>query len=167
MDGKGTFAVKQTGFKTKTMSAARLGSNGSGAGAVRENRAAKLILVVDDDPMFRRDVCGFLEDEGFRTVAAWNGREAFGLLLTALEVPSLIILDLVMDAVDGPEFRRRQRQKQRLAEIPVLIVSGDPDGELTAKALHAAGFLGKPLDADKLVGEIDRILETGPETETH
>ncbi len=142
------------------MHSGKLGSNG-GSNTVRGERASKLILVVDDDPMFRRDVCGFLEDEGFRTIAAWNGREAFGLLLSSVETPALVVLDLVMDSVDGREFRRRQALHARYSKIPVLIVSGSPDADQVAKDLAVTGWLPKPLDADALVREIDRILETG------
>ncbi|MEZ0228834.1 MAG: response regulator, partial [Planctomycetota bacterium] len=112
----------------------------------KHNRWKHQILIVDDDPEHRRDTCELLHEEGYRTLAAWNGREAFGLLLTASAVPSLIVLDLVMDTVDGPEFRRRQLSTPRFADVPILVVSGRPDGEKAARELEADGFLAKPFD---------------------
>jgi CheY-like chemotaxis protein len=138
--------------------------NGGAPQLARDERHNKLIMVVDDDPEFRRDICGFLEDEGYRTIAAWNGREAFGLLLASAETPSLIILDLVMQTLDGREFRRRQLAHPRFAHVPVIVVSGTPDAESIISPLGAAGFLGKPLDADGLAAEVERVLgeDTAP-----
>jgi CheY-like chemotaxis protein len=128
------------------------------ASAASLERWKHQVLVVDDDPEVRRDTCELLHEEGYRTVAAWNGREAFGLLLTSTVTPSLIVLDLVMDTIDGPEFRRRQLQSPRFADVPILIVSGRPDGDASARALQADGFLPKPLDHSALAAEIKRIL---------
>ncbi len=124
-------------------------------------RWTQQILVVDDDPEHRRDACELLHEEGYRTIAAWNGREAFGLLLTSTAAPSLIVLDLVMDAVDGQEFRRRQLQSPRFARIPVIVVSGRPDGEARARDLQADGFLAKPFDPADLASAVARVLDAG------
>ena len=114
------------------------------------------ILLVDDDPVIRREVSEILREEGFDVMAASGGAEALRLLASP-PTPVVILLDLVMPRTDGWEFRRAQLADPRLASIPVLVFSGFDSGPRNVADLRAAGFVTKPFTIAQLLGAIARF----------
>src|SRR5262247_2568496 len=111
--------------------------------------APHFVLVVDDDAAVRDATVAALEAEGVRTIAVADGRGALDALLEARVEPCLIILDLMMPAMDGWEFRERQ-----LASIPVVVVSSYADPRREATSMGALAGLQKPIEAE----EVSRLL---------
>ena len=109
------------------------------------------VLVVEDDFDIRESLMDFLEDHGYQPVGAIHGREALQKLGGADLRPCLIILDLMMPVMDGRMFREQQLQQPGLSEIPVLIISASKDAEWTARELHTAGHLPKPVNLKALL----------------
>lgn len=106
------------------------------------------ILVVEDEAEARSSLIKILEFEGFRVLGFANGAEALEYLMQA-EEPRLIIMDIRMPVMDGPQFRSALLQEPRLAKIPVIIVTAlDPS---VAAGLSALRVFRKPLDVDSLV----------------
>jgi CheY-like chemotaxis protein len=68
----------------------------------------------------------------------------------------VILLDLMMPGMDGRTFRRAQRADARMADIPVIIVSGDPTISDAARQLGVTNFLQKPIDPVELVRAVER-----------
>ena len=56
----------------------------------------------------------------------------------------------------GREFRREQLQDPKMAEIPILIMSGGRDIEDDASGMNAAGYLRKPFDIDRLYAAVEK-----------
>jgi CheY-like chemotaxis protein len=109
------------------------------------------ILLVEDDPDTRRYMVTWLEGEGYRVRAAANGSEALALLET--EVPSAMIVDLMMPVMDGAELRRRQQQLPSVACVPFILVSGTHElARAVARDLGIEDVVLKPCDADRLLG---------------
>jgi CheY-like chemotaxis protein len=110
----------------------------------------KKILVVDDDCGTRDAVVMVLEAAGFLTEYAEDGRvalekiRAFG--------PDLVLLDMVMPVMGGREFRAVQVKDPSIASIPTVVVSARSAHEVAD--LGADGFVGKPFDAETLVGAV-------------
>jgi CheY-like chemotaxis protein len=99
-------------------------------------------LVVDDDEAERAAVAEVLRGDGFDVVMAEDGEQA----LIALEhnaPPSLVVLDLMMPRVNGWQVLEAMERTERLAEIPVIVLTG-----FAARAGLPAGchVLHKPLD---------------------
>lgn len=113
------------------------------------NPGAK-ILVVEDDQDIAEAMIDVLVDEGYLVAHASNGREALDLLHKQL-APAVILLDLMMPEMDGPQFREAQLSEPELASIPVIIISADRKVEEKARALGARDYAVKPLDPDRLV----------------
>ena len=96
------------------------------------DRAKQTILVVDDEP----DVVSYLEmvlqDAGYRTVTAANGRE--GMTLIRRERPALVVLDISMPEASGTRLYKELKTDPELGATPVVIVTavtgygGDPHG---------------------------------------
>jgi CheY-like chemotaxis protein len=84
--------------------------------------AGKPVLIVDDDDDFRDSLVELLEGERFQVEAASSAPEALRMLRGGLR-PSLILLDLQMDEMNGWEFRAEQKRFTELAGLPVVVVT--------------------------------------------
>jgi CheY-like chemotaxis protein len=115
-----------------------------------------LVLVVDDDRDIRDSLIEMLEDHGYATLGAGNGREALEILRTCDPPPCLILLDLMMPVMDGREFRAEQLKQPALAAIPVIVISAFGDVEAQAAAL-AADCMRKPLATRPLIAAVRRL----------
>lgn len=120
--------------------------------AVRKKRQ-RPILVVDDDSAIRDTERQILADSGFRVTEARDGDEA--LRAVDIEQPALVVLDVQMPGVDGPEFARALRK--RLRRVPLVILTGVEDPKREADRCNAEAFLRKPFDADELVRVVRRF----------
>lgn len=113
-------------------------------------RPRPTILLVEDDHDVADAMIDVLLDQGYRVVHAPNGREALELLRDKLE-PAVILLDLMMPEMDGPQFRAAQLRDPELAHIPVVIVSADRRVADTARQLGVQRFGVKPLAPEQLL----------------
>jgi CheY-like chemotaxis protein len=114
------------------------------------------VLIVEDDEDLRSAVGHVLEEEGCTVRAAGNGADA----LTLLERdghPCLILLDLMMPVMNGWQFLEKKKTEDRLAEIPVVVMSAYVDMPgFAAPHLPVKATLKKPLQLDNLLETIDR-----------
>ena len=117
----------------------------------------RLVFVVEDDADIRDMIRQILELEGYRVLTASDGSEALDHIRHAGERPSVILLDLMMPGMNGWEFRAAQLKDPTLADIPVVVLSGD--GTVAAKAgtMNAAGFLRKPVELATLLETVSRF----------
>lgn len=109
-----------------------------------------LILVVDDDDDLREGLAEILEDEGLGVATASNGREAL-VYLRSHEAPAVILLDLMMPVMNGPELRAILLEDTSLSSIPVILLTAAHDGRAQAARLGAAGYFSKPIRFEKLL----------------
>jgi CheY-like chemotaxis protein len=107
------------------------------------------VLIVDDDPLTRESLAHLLEAAGYRPACAANGLDALDYLRRHPH-PNLILVDLMMPKMNGWVFRMQQQMDPNLAGIPTVIVSGKADAASAAQYLEAAGYMDKPLDAERL-----------------
>ena len=123
---------------------------------------APLLLVVDDDVDIVQTLGLCLRAEGYRVLLARNGREALDLLAT--ELPSAILLDLMMPVMDGWQFAGELRRLGH--RLPILVLSADQGVERHAGALDAAAHLAKPFDLDELLGKVRQLVGADGPTRT-
>jgi CheY-like chemotaxis protein len=115
------------------------------------------ILLVDDDDEIREPLADLLSDEGYNVYEAANGREALNLL-DNIPRPDLILLDIFMPEMDGFEFRRHQLASEKFREIPVIVMSADPDINEARDATQARDFFRKPFNVTSLLGSLSTSL---------
>jgi len=123
-----------------------------------------LVLVVDDEPVVRMATARLVERLGLTAVTASDGDQAVEIYKERGGEIVLVLLDMVMPKMPGPETYRALR---RLGRTPVLLVSGYA-ADLAAQDLldtGADGFLEKPFTMEQLRAEIDRILGAAPGAE--
>ena len=113
------------------------------------------ILVVDDDPKIVTLVRTYLERDGYRVIAAGDGRSA---LETARERrPALIVLDVMLPEIDGVAVTRLLR---RDSDIPILMLSarGSVSDRVIGMSEGADDYLAKPFSPAELVVRVKAIL---------
>jgi two-component system response regulator (stage 0 sporulation protein F)/two-component system phosphate regulon response regulator PhoB len=110
--------------------------------------------VVEDNAQLRSTIRLLLEAAGYDAVCVGNGREALDHLLTE-ERPALILVDCRMPVMGGEHFRAEQLKRPGLEQIPVILMSADPDLGPKAEALQVA-YLVKPIDAGTLLASVKR-----------
>jgi two-component system chemotaxis response regulator CheY len=112
------------------------------------------ILVVDDEPDQRALLRRIFERAGHEVRDAGNGAAA--LKAVAESVPDLVVTDMMMPVMDGPELIRRLRADPAWAGIPILAASGDG---------HMAGgadtVVTKPYSPSRLIEAADRLVGQG------
>ena len=116
------------------------------------------ILVVDDEKNIVTTITYNLEQAGFRTVTAFDGKQA--LELAQREAPDLITLDVMLPGIDGWEACRLLRQDGRTKRIPILMltVKDDEADKVIGLELGADDYLTKPFSPKELVARIKAIL---------
>jgi DNA-binding response OmpR family regulator len=121
------------------------------------------ILVVDDDRKIVALVRAYLEREGYRVIAAYDGREA--LQRARSEAPALIVLDLMLPEVDGLEVMRTLRSE---GDVPVVMLtarSSLPE-RIIGLERGADDYLPKPFSPAELVVRVKAVLRRARSTET-
>src|SRR5262245_46479214 len=115
------------------------------------------VLLVDDNDALRRALRRMLVGEGHQVSEASNGREA--IQLTKYEEFDLIVSDVRMPDMDGVELLRAIHERD--ADLPVLLITGDPELETAMKAVEygALEYLTKPVDMEKLKASMLRAFE--------
>jgi len=118
------------------------------------------ILVVDDEETVREILRRRLRamDADWKIDEASDGYEA-GILIGSLR-PEVVILDLMMPRVDGLSLCRSIRAHPETASIAIVAITGSADPELRKRALAAGAdaCLSKPIDFERLQGEVHKLL---------
>ncbi len=114
------------------------------------------VLIVDDEPATRRVMSRVVERLGHRALVAGDARA--GLELVEREAPALVLLDLRMPELSGPQFLKLLRATH--PSLPVVIVTGYPDGELMQEAAQYAPLmlLAKPFLPEQLERTMGMVL---------
>ena len=113
------------------------------------------VLIVEDDDDIRTVVAAVLQAEGYPVIEAVHGRDALDKLRLAGGV-CLIVLDLYMPTMNGRAFREAQLKDPTIADIPVVVVSADPDAVKQALQLGVVASMVKPVDFDRLLNVVGR-----------
>jgi DNA-binding response OmpR family regulator len=130
-------------------------------------RAAKRIVVVDDDREIATAVRDLLVPAGFVVDTPSEPRSA--LVETIREAPDLVILDVNMPGMTGWEFCAILRRQTATRETPVLFLTGRSEvkDRITAMQLGGSDFLAKPFGAEELRRKVRSLLdEPEPEPDT-
>jgi DNA-binding NarL/FixJ family response regulator len=114
----------------------------------------KTILIIEDDTQTRENLQLILEMEGFRAIAAPDGRA--GLAVAHKESPDVILCDVSMPGLDGHGVLRELRAGETSTSIPFIFLTarGEKRDIRDGMNLGADDYLTKPVDADDLLAAI-------------
>lgn len=117
------------------------------------------LLLVDDEPQLLQALSVRLTAAGFACETAGNGREA--LEKVAVQLPDLMVVDLLMPEVSGYEVCRRIKAGEATAHIPIIVLTAVPERSTgkTAEWLGVERVLHKPFDSNVLIATVRELLK--------
>jgi CheY-like chemotaxis protein len=121
---------------------------------------ARRVLIIEDDPDIIHLLQYIVARAGCESVLASGGKQ--GLRLAQKSGPNLILLDLMMDDMDGWSTLEALKADEQLSPIPVIIVTVKQEVEdydqIDAHAGMFEGWVSKPFQVDDLVERINKVL---------
>lgn len=128
---------------------------------------AATILLVDDEPQHLDTLEMLLRPLGHHLLRATTGRDA--LSQAAVTPPDLVLLDVLMPGLDGYAVCRQMRADTRLADVPILMLTGLDDRDARLKAFDAGAddFVCKPYDRHELRARVATIVRLNRSQRLH
>jgi len=111
------------------------------------------VLVIDDDPDILDALQFVLLDAGYNVVATQFGEDA-EKLIHAKQLPKLIILDILLSGKDGRDVTKILKTHKKTKDIPIILISAQPDIKKSAIDAGADAFIAKPFDIQSLLTEV-------------
>lgn len=116
------------------------------------------ILYIEDDPNSRRLVQRILESEGYTFAQAEDG--LIGLEMARRLLPNLILVDMNIGGMTGLEVATRLKEQPLTQHIPIVALTAASLSSDRERAIAAGcdGYISKPIDVDKLPGQVAHFL---------
>ena len=116
------------------------------------------VLIVDDEPDVVELVEMLLRRSGYEVATAATGME--GLMKAHAEGPDVILLDVMMDDMDGWETLKLLRLDERTSHIPVIMVSArmEPRDKIRGLQEGAVDYVTKPFSIQDLLGTVAAVM---------
>jgi DNA-binding response OmpR family regulator len=114
------------------------------------------ILVIDDDEELQDTIAVMLEQEGYRTVQALDGKSGYERALTLK--PDLLVVDLRLPGMSGMEICKQLRASQ--IQIPIIVLSavGEEVDKVLLLEIGADDYVTKPFGRRELLARIRAVL---------
>lgn len=122
---------------------------------MNRSNGERRVLVVEDDADVRGMIASVLRDEGLDVLTAPDGYQALRILASGR--PDAIVLDFGLPLLDGPTLLESWRGREAAdRQIPIIGMSGLPNGRALARRCGVNDFFPKPLDLEELVATVLR-----------
>ena len=120
----------------------------------------KKVLVVDDDPYILMSLEFLMKKNGYDVMVARNGTEA--LALVDMQLPNIVLLDIMMPDVDGYEICKHIKKSAKLKHTKVVFMSAKTKETDIQKGydLGAALYIIKPFSTRELAKQINALMFT-------
>ena len=122
--------------------------------------AARQVLVVEDDQFIAEVLVDIPQDEGYRVAASFDGD---AIAIARDDPPGLVLLDVLMPDMDGPEVCRRLKADPRTRHVPVALMTAVPELVLGRRLAGCAyeAVISKPFSLDDVLTTVERHLAAG------
>ena len=119
------------------------------------------ILIIEDDPDIVDVLRHVLQSREYPTRVALNGIEGLMASMDQAELPSLILLDMLLPEMNGIEICRRLRRETSTREIPIIMVTAKASEADFANALAVGvdDYITKPFSVRTLLERVDILLK--------
>ena len=116
------------------------------------------ILIVDDEKNLLVALENLLITEGYSVVTASRGRDA--VVLAKSRQPDLIVLDVMLPDMDGPQVAEELNGIPETKDIPIIFLTAllSKNEEKTKQSPGTTLVLAKPYEAENLISEIKKLL---------
>ncbi len=126
------------------------------------------ILLIENEEFLRKLYSEFLSMSKYEVDTAENGKDGFNRLDSFM--PDLIILDIKMPVMDGPEFLKNIKKNMKLRDIPIIILTGVSEYVYIKECLElgANDYVEKTTHPVDLLNKVEHLLseEIEPEIKT-
>ena len=131
-----------------------------GTPVVRAPAGSETVLLVEDEEMVRKVVRRTLIAQGYNVIEAANGREALKLALQDPTRISLVLTDVMMPQMGGPELARELWH--RYPDLKIMFLSGYAPDTMSPDSAVPAGavLIEKPFAIEKLVMKVRDVLDS-------
>lgn len=115
------------------------------------------ILVIDDEEALREGLKVYLELEGYDVCACHDAESAMLLDLSDFD---LILLDIMMDGMNGIDFAKIIRSRQETADVPIIFLTAkdSEDDMITGLDIGADDYIAKPYSLRNVKARIEAVL---------
>jgi DNA-binding response OmpR family regulator len=120
----------------------------------------KRILIVEDDESIQDVLRIILQHAGYEVVSHPDGK---AIMLDNFEKPDLFLLDKQLGGIDGLDICRYLKTNQFTKNIPVVMISANPQIASLSKLAGANGYIEKPFNMSHLLNTIKAQLEHSTE----
>lgn len=117
------------------------------------------ILVVDDEPDMRMALANVLSRIGHQVFESGDGPGALEFL--AKDGADLVLLDMRLPGMDGPQILRALRERDKTTPVVMVTGYGSVESAVEVMRLGASHYLSKPFSNQELVETVERILKGG------
>ncbi len=122
------------------------------------------IVIVDDEPITRLDICDILVEAGYEVVG--EAADGFKVIEVCKKThPDLVLMDIKMPILDGLKAGKKIVQDRLADSIVFLTAYSDIQNTEKAKKLGGMGYLVKPIDEKSLIPTIEMSIERGKQTQ--
>lgn len=119
----------------------------------------KKIMVIDDTPDTLELAKAVLEMDGFKVIEYLESKKALDSLRSG-NLPDLILLDLRMPEISGPDFCKIIRKEEKLKNLKIVFFTASSDAdENILKKYNVLGYIFKPFNNDQFVKDIRNYLK--------
>lgn len=116
------------------------------------------ILIVDDNPRNLGVLSNYLKGSGYRILVARSGESA--LRKAKYVSPDIILLDVIMNGIDGFETCRQLKMDERTQDIPIIFMTAlsSPEDKVRGFQVGAVDYITKPLQYQEVVARVNTHL---------
>lgn len=121
------------------------------------NYMKRRILVIDDEEALREGLKVYLELEGYDVCACHDAESAIAMDLSDFD---LILLDIMMDGMNGIDFAKIIRSRQETADVPIIFLTAkdSEDDMITGLDIGADDYIAKPYSLRNVKARIEAVL---------
>jgi len=126
-----------------------------------ETKQTLKVVYIEDDPEMINLVTLILSRRGFLVKGAHGGHE--GLDLVGVELPDLILLDLMMPDLDGWDLYQQLKANPETRDIPVIVITAKSQPIDRVLGLHIAkvdDYISKPFHPEDLLSSIEKVINS-------
>ena len=116
----------------------------------------KSVLVIDDDLDFQMMISVILGNKGFRVRCLLKGKPTS--VHRIARKCDIVLMDVQLPGTNGVDLGKQLKSDPKTEKIPIILISGQVDGEDLLRTSGADAFIGKPFSLSGLLAKIDDLL---------
>lgn len=115
------------------------------------------ILIIDDDVDALKILQKILSRENYEVEVLSQWHDAFTLVNTFK--PQVILLDILLSGIDGRHISKQLKSNEQTRNIPIILITANPDVAKNIGTSGADDFLEKPFTKEELINKIEKLVQ--------